>query len=257
MKQRFISVLMVCLLFSGGILRAQNKRFMTSGVIEFERTANMFALVKKKVTRNSMENKPYYERYLRTEPQFRKLKSTLVFDGNTTLFTPVAAETNVHWWYDTPMANQLNIVFSDVKSGNSTIQKEFYERTYLVKDSIRKIRWKITEESREIAGYKCRRANGIMLDSIYVVAFYTDRIHVSGGPESFNGLPGMILGVAIPHENVTWFATKIMEQAADPKKIIPPKKGKEVNNKQMHDEIMKAIGNQGDYAIVQLKGLLL
>jgi len=228
MKQLFI--LIACFFaFPGNSIYAQNRHFITSGVIEFERTANMFALVKKKVTKNTLENKPYYERYLRTEPQFRKLKSTLTFDGNTMLFTPVAAETNVHWWY---------------------------ERTYL-KDTIRKIRWKITEETREIAGYKCRRANGIMLDSIYVVAFYTDRIHVPGGPESFNGLPGMILGVAVPHEHVSWFATKISEQAVDTKKIAPPKKGKEVNNKQMREEIMKAIGNQGDYAIVQLKGLLL
>ncbi|HMI02204.1 MAG TPA: GLPGLI family protein [Pedobacter sp.] len=256
MKQLFI--LIACFFaFPGNSIYAQNRHFITSGVIEFERTANMFALVKKKVTKNTLENKPYYERYLRTEPQFRKLKSTLTFDGNTMLFTPVAAETNVHWWYDSPMANQLNIIFSDVKNGTSTIQKEFYERTYLVKDTIRKIRWKITEETREIAGYKCRRANGIMLDSIYVVAFYTDRIHVPGGPESFNGLPGMILGVAVPHEHVSWFATKISEQAVDTKKIAPPKKGKEVNNKQMREEIMKAIGNQGDYAIVQLKGLLL
>jgi len=31
---------------------------------------------------------------------------------------------------------------------------------------------------------------------INAVAFYTDDIPVSGGPESFNGLPGMILQVA-------------------------------------------------------------
>ena len=235
---------------------AQNKHFITSGVIEFERTVNMFAAVKKKVTKNTMENKPYYEQYLRTEPQFRKLKSTLTFGPNATIFRPLPSE-NVHWWYDTPIANQLNIVFSDLKGRKSTIQKEFYERTFLVIDSVRKIKWKITEETREIAGLKCRRANGIMLDSIYVVAFYTDEIHVSGGPESFNGLPGMILGVAVPHENVTWFATKVTERTIENKTIEPPKKGKEVNNKQIREEIMKAIGNQGEYAIVQLKGLLL
>jgi GLPGLI family protein len=94
------------------------------------------------------------------------------------------------------------------------------------------------------------------LDSIYVVAFYTDEIHVSGGPESFHGLPGMILGVAVPHENVTWFATKVTE-TVDSKNIVPPKKGKEVNYRQMYDEIVKAISNTGDYAVVQLKGLLL
>jgi len=253
MKQ--LIILLICM-FTTKSISAQNKHFVTSGIIEFERTMNMFALVKKKVTKHSTENKVYYEKYLQTEPQFRVLKSSLTFNTSSSLFMPVAAK-NVHWWYDTPMANQVNIVFSDLKNGMSTIQKEFYERTYLVKDNLRKIKWKMTEEKRIIAGYECRRANGLMLDSIYVVAFYTEEIHIPGGPESFHGLPGMILGVAVPHENVTWFATKVTEANIDPKTIEPPKKGKAVNNEQMHDEIMKALTNQGDHAIVQLKGLLL
>lgn len=255
MRLQFI--FFICLsLFSVNILFAQNKHFIRSGVIEFERTVNMFALVKKKVTKTTMENKPHYEKYLQTEPQFRKLSSVLIFDADATLFTPRPAE-GIHWWYDTPLANQLNIVFSDLKNGTSTVQKEFYERTYLVKDTIRKIKWKMTDETRVIAGYNCRRANALVLDSIYVVAFYTDEIHISGGPESFNGLPGMILGVAVPHENVTWFATKVTETAVDPKTIIPPKKGKVVNNKEVRDDILKAIVIHGDYAITVLKGLLL
>ena len=255
MKQ-LITIFFCLMLFNVPILKAQNKHFITGGTIDFERTMNMFALVKKKITKNSLEYKSAYEQYLRTEQQFRKLKSTLTFDANTALFTPETAKA-VYWVYDSPMANQVNIVFSDLKNGTSIIQKEFYERTYLVKDSIRQIKWKITDETREIAGYNCRRANGIMLDSIYVVAFYTDEIHVNGGPESFNGLPGMILGVAVPHENVTWFATSVKEQVIDPKTLSAPTKGKVVNNKQMEEEIMKALGNQGDLAIVQFKGLMM
>ncbi|SJN18479.1 hypothetical protein FM107_01375 [Sphingobacterium sp. JB170] len=41
------------------------------------------------------------------------------------------------------------------------------------------------------------------------MAFYSESIIPTGGPESFCGLPGMILGVALPHENVSWFATKV------------------------------------------------
>lgn len=255
MKQ--IILVFTCLFLTNHVsILAQNKHFITSGVIEFERTANMYALVKKKVTKSSMENKPYYEQYLRTEPQFLTLKSTLIFGNSTSLFTPVPPVKPVHWWYDSPMANQLNVVYSDLKNGKGIVQKEFYERTFLVKDSLRKIKWKITDETRIIAGYTCRRANALVLDSIYVVAFYSDEIHVSAGPESFHGLPGMILGVAVPHENVTWFATKVTE-TVEPKPLVPPKKGKEVNNKQLYDEIVKAISNVGDYAIMQLKGLLL
>ncbi|MHA4895419.1 GLPGLI family protein [Pedobacter sp. PWIIR3] len=247
-----------CLVIAGNFNSiAQQNKFITSGSIEFERTANMFALVKKKVTKSTLDVKPHYEQYLRTEPQFRTLKSNLVFSEKSTLFTPVPPERSLYYQYDSPMANQLNIVYSNLAEGTSTIQKDFYERTFLVKDKIRAIKWKITDETRIIAGYNCRRANALVLDSIYVVAFYTDEIHVSGGPESFNGLPGMILGVAVPHENVTWFATKVIESPVAPKSIEAPKKGKVVNNKELFDDIMKAISNTGEYAIVALKGLLL
>jgi GLPGLI family protein len=252
---KFITRSLICFtLISAMTSSAQDKQFITSGTIEYERTMNMFALVKRKVTKNTLDSKPWYEQYLRTEPQFRTLKSVLKFSGNSTLFTPEHAD-KVYYQYDTPLSNQLNTVFSDFNSQRSTIQKDFEERTYLVTDSLRKIKWKITDDTRLIAGYNCRRANGVMLDSIYIVAFYTNEIHVSGGPESFNGLPGMILGVAVPHENVTWFATKVTVTA--PSVLLAPKKGKPVNNKQLFDEVSKLLAGLGDYAIVALKGLLL
>ncbi|MDB5146301.1 MAG: hypothetical protein JWQ57_321 [Mucilaginibacter sp.] len=256
MKTTALFLICMLMIVSSGLF-AQNKHFITAGTIEFERTANMFALVKKKITPSTPNLKPIYEQYIKTEPQFRKLKSTLTFGNHKTLFVPVKPEKEVAFNYDTPMADQNNIVFNDMNTGTSTIQKNFFERVFLVKDTIRKINWKLTGETREIAGYTCRRANALVLDSIYVVAFYTEEIHVSGGPESFNGLPGMILGVAVPHENVSWFATKVTETPVDYKTLVPPTKGKVVNNKQLYDAIMDTVGNWGEYYIVVVKGYLL
>ncbi|WP_250318092.1 hypothetical protein [Pedobacter sp. B4-66] len=67
----------------------------------------------------------------------------------------------------------------------------------------------------------------------------------------------MILGVAVPHENVTWFATKVTNTSIDKKTLVPPKTGKEINNKQLKEEILKATSTHGDYSIVELKGLVL
>lgn len=237
-------------------LPAQNKRIVTSGTIEFERTNNMFALVKKKVTATTPEVKSHYDDYLRTEPQFIKLKSTLSFANNITLFTPTPGK-GIYHWYDSPMANQINTIYADLNNRVSIIKKDFSERTYLIKDTLRKIKWKMTDETRVIAGYTCRRANALVLDSVYVVAFYTDEIHVSGGPESFNGLPGMILGVAVPHENVTWFATKVTDTPIDPKTLAPPKEGKKMNNKEVYNDIMKTLGHKDEYSMFILRGLLL
>ena len=67
------------------------------------------------------------------------------------------------------------------------------------------------------------------MDSVYVIAFYTDQITTNGGPESFNGLPGMILGVAIPRINTTWFATKLELVEVKPQDLAAPLKGKKVD----------------------------
>ena len=44
---------------------------------------------------------------------------------------------------------------------------------------------------------------------MYIIAFYAENITVSGGPEQFNGLPGMILGVVIPRLHVSYYAQNV------------------------------------------------
>ena len=60
-----------------------------------------------------------------------------------------------------------------------------------------------------------------MFDSVYVFAFYTDEIMISGGPCSINGLPGMIMGVSIPRLYTSWIATKVMLEGVDVNAIKP------------------------------------
>ncbi len=175
----------------------------------------MYALIRKNINKNNESYlQPAFEQYRKSQPQFKKLKSNLTFSKDKTLFRPVEeTETNSGFFGGNPIVSQNNVIYTNLAMASSIAQKKVYEETFLVKDSIRKINWKITTEMRDIAGYQCRRANAIVLDSIYVVAFYAEKIPVSGGPESFTGLPGMILGVALPHENITWFATKVTDQS--------------------------------------------
>lgn len=246
------------MLFAAGTLSAQNAHFTTSGTIEFKKTANMYAMIQKEITKdNEAWTQPAFDAFKKNHPQFTVLKSTLSFSGNKMLFVPAKSEDNATGgWFDAPMASQANTVYSDLESKQNVVQKQVFEQTFLVKDSTRKIKWKITDETREVAGYPCRRANGLMMDSIYVVAFYCDKIHVSGGPESFNGLPGMILEVAVPHENVIWTATKVTDVPVAESSLTPPKKGKLVDNKSLKATLQSVMKNWGDQAQLYLKGFL-
>ncbi|MBK0380389.1 GLPGLI family protein [Mucilaginibacter segetis] len=258
MKTPIISLLIV--LLCGSSLLAQNQHFTTSGTIEFERRVNMFAIIKKSINAdNETWYGPAFENYKKTQPQFKTMTSTLSFANNKTLFTPAPpAETQTNSWFSNdPAGKQINTVYTDLNTHISTTQKQVFEEQFLVKDTTRKITWKITDETREIAGYTCRRANALVMDSIYVVAFYTDEIAVSGGPESFTGLPGMILGLALPHENITWFATKVVDTSLPEGTVKAPTKGKAVNDQELEKTLKSAIKNWGDEAQSYYKAFLL
>ncbi|MES2418264.1 MAG: GLPGLI family protein [Bacteroidota bacterium] len=124
-----------------------------------------------------------------------------------------------------------------------TTQKTLFEETLLLNENMEHIKWKITDEERTIAGYNCIRANGLLWDSVYVVAFYAEQIPISGGPESFNGLPGMILGLALPDEHVSWFATAIEVNVVKAGAIKPPNKGEIIQREAISAKLAKLFPN--------------
>ncbi|SFW85684.1 GLPGLI family protein [Chitinophaga sancti] len=233
----------VCLLGVHPLMAQQ--RFPSSGTITFEKTLNVHAYINKRLKERPNEgfSKQLYESYKNANPQFKRLYSKLLFSGNHTLFTPLPDAGAQDFMSGSIGIYQANTIYTDLGTGLSTCQKEVYGDKLLIRDTARVIQWKITSETREIAGYQCRRANAIIMDSIYVVAFYTDQIHVSGGPESFTGLPGMILGVALPHDNVTWFATSIDLTSVPATSMVTPKKGKEMKTLEMREKIKTVWGD--------------
>lgn len=246
---RSLQILLVgLLLWTGNMAKAQFARFPVSGVIEFEKRVNMHSLIKRNMNKdNQTWMNERFEEYKKTKPQFVVSKSTLYFSKDKSLFVPTpasAVEQHFLSWH--PLTTQFNTVYNDLSTSTSVIQKNLFEQNYLVKDSTRTIKWKITDETREIAGYSCRRANALVMDSIYVVAYYTDQIPVSSGPEMFSGLQGMILGLALPHEHVTWFATSVADKPLD-KPIVPPAKGKVANNKSFVTTVEGLVKQYGSF----------
>jgi len=206
---------------------AQNVRFTRSGLIEYQKTVNMYAIIQRGINKeNEALLKPAFEAYKQQHPQFKQLKSTLTFAGNRTLFTPVEVNISITSFFNDPqIAMQNNIVYSNLNTKQLISKRKVFDNTYLLKDSLKNIKWKLTDEVRDIAGYPCHRANGLVFDSVYVVAFYTDKIPLSGGPESFGGLPGMILQLVLPHENVSWIATKVEDHELPVNSVLPPTGG--------------------------------
>ncbi len=238
---------------------AQGLRFTEQGEIMYEKKVNMFALLKAVINKdNEFYMQKYYDQYKATQPQFVTTKSLLIFSKEQSLFKAVEVEAPKQGAFSTfPAILQINVAHHNFVSQQSIIQKTVFEEVFLVKDSIRKIKWKITDETREIAGYQCRRANAIVMDSVYVVAFYSDRIPVSSGPESFTGLPGMILGLALPHDHISWFATKVTDVSVTAANLQAATKGKLVDNKTLKETLQKVFKQWGQQAQLYLKFFML
>ena len=140
-----------------------------------------------------------------------------------------------------------NVVYNDYRNSISVSQKPIFEETFLIQDSMVKIKWKLTSDTRMIAGFDCRKAIGTIDDSITVFAFYTDEILVKGGPESIQGLPGMVLGLGMPRIHTTWFATKVDVQNISMSSVTPATKGKKTDRQTMMISVEKVLKNWVKY----------
>ena len=184
------------------LIDAQQK-FIYEGRIEFERRINIHRQFDDEEMRSE-----WFKDFIKRQPAFHSSAFTLDFKGNQSIYKINGELQKLEMeWLMGPAKE--NVIYTDFEKQSRQSKKTVYEKTFLVADSTGRFQWKITDEKRTIAGMDCRKAVGIMCDSVYIVAFYTDEIPVSGGPESFDGLPGMILGIAIPRLHTTWFATKV------------------------------------------------
>lgn len=223
-------------------------RFITEGKIEFERKVNLHADMK--------GDDAWITEWKKNIPQFKTTYFDLSFTSNKTFYRPGKEnEENNRLRWEQPAED--NIIYSELDKHAVTSQKRIFEKTFLIQDSTKNIQWKITDEKRTIAGFECRRANALIMDSIYIVAFYTDEIITPGGPESFAGLPGMILGLAIPHEHVTWFATKLFATPVTETEFKVPAKGTKTTNAAMKDYIQSSLKDWGRWADRYVKAALL
>jgi len=212
------------------------QQFIVKGKIEFERTTNIH---------KQLDNNSWSEMMKKSLPQYKTEYFDLYFSEDKTLYKPgkEVAQQKVPEWMSWPASD--NVVFNDMHAGKFTSQKAVFENTFLVQDSLRKMDWKITPDTRTIAGFECRKATAIIMDTVFVVAFYTDQIVTPGGPESFTGLPGMILGLAIPRMNITWFATKLEMIEVKDVDAMAPKKGKKTNVADLNNQLKSSLKNWG------------
>ena len=194
------------------VLHAQT--FISKGAIEY--------VVKSDIKKNMWKNS-FIDQITDNLPQLKTGYYLLTFAGDRSIFKFEHWDPNVKLPPFITAGDEQGIWYSDFKNGNYEMQKDIEGTQVVVTDSINKLKWRITNDTRVIAGFNCRKAFTIIFDSVYVFAFYTDQITFSGGPCRLHGLPGVILGMTIPRLYTSWIATKVMVNDVDESVIEPIK----------------------------------
>jgi len=231
MKFIFVIAFTIC----ANLLQAQV--FISKGLVEYQVVVN---------NHKAMGDGTWAEMFKDKIPKLSTSYYQLTFDGDKSiyLFNRKDEKTKSPWNNN---GDEDNIWYNDYSSEKFIQQKNIFGETYILADSLKRIDWKITNENRMIAGFNCRKAVGVLFDSVYVFAFYTDEITVSGGPMSLHGLPGMILGITIPRMFSSWVASKIEINGVNYSKINAPVKGKKKKPVELETNIIEATKDWGKY----------
>ena len=241
MKSIFLSI--VIFLSLATVASAQ---FTTTGKIEYERRVNIYAQLKE--MEEDQGANPFIEQMKSKIPKYNSTYFDLVFDTSRSIYKPgKEVEGSVFKMFGGGPATE-NIVLTDFTAKTIKANKKVFEQKFFIEDTVRNIEWTVKDEIRTIANFKCHKAVGKICDSVYVVAFYTEDIIVSGGPEMFGGLPGMIMELAIPRLHCTWTADKVELIQPQEMDFVIPDKGKKVTEKELYETVRSSFKDWGKMA---------
>lgn len=205
---------------------------ITAGKITYERKTNLL----KKFKDDRMK------RWINESNKIMIDNFELYFNDTLSIFIPIEDPTKNGMM---AMSTNKNSVVQNLdKKTRTSVLSIWGEKAY-VKDSLINRQWKMTESKRKISGYQCRKAIFQLNDSTRFYAWFSEDIIPSIGPETFQGLPGAILGLATEDGGVVYFAKKV-EQIASPEfaKIMPEIGKKTYTHNELKTKLEKDFGDK-------------
>jgi GLPGLI family protein len=199
--------------------------------ITYERKTNLYKKFKKE------DN---IQRWIKEEDKIKIEYFELFVTDSCSVFQP--QESDLREYYS--WATSKNTVYQNFNQSTRYMIKTIWGEQLHLTDSLFKRDWHITESTRKIAGYICRKAVWEANDSTRIYAWFSYDIVPSTGPESFNGLPGTILGLATEDGGVVYFAKKVEVIRPEPTILVPPKKKKIYSVPELKAQLTKQYGHE-------------
>ncbi len=146
-----------------------------------------------------------------------------------------------------------NQIFVNLDNLSLTEKREFMGKNFLIEENLKDLKWKLTGEQKEIAGYACQKAI-YSTEKLTVEAWFAPQIPVKAGPSSYAGLPGMIMEINENEGKKVITATAVTFGEIDSSTLKTPKSGKKVTReefRQLVEEKMKENGGGGQRMMIR------
>jgi GLPGLI family protein len=196
-------------------------------------------------------------------PEFRTSKQQLVFSDSISVYTTIPEENAPDPFAGGGgpggpgggpgggprmmfggMAGQNNVLYTNFSNLKIVEQTELGEKTYLVQDTVKVQPWKLTDETKTVLKYTCKKATMKTPRGQDVVAWYTEDIITPAGPENFSGLPGAVL-LADVNDGEMLFTALEVKTKADKKELKEPAKGKAITRAEFSKKMQEMFNNRG------------
>jgi GLPGLI family protein len=163
-------------------------------------------------------------------------------------------------------AGSDDVTYSNFDERKRVESRELFDRTFIIEDTIRRLHWKLYDETKNILGYTCKKATTQQIgqrtilemnngqqerkqepDTMNIVAWYTDAIPVSAGPLYQGQLPGLILELNINNGRTEYKALEIVSKG-DLASIKAPKGKKKYTTDEFEkerDKLMEEMRQNG------------
>ena len=129
------------------------------------------------------------------------------------------------------------IIFTSAADSAQVTQREFLGRDFLISGEAFRQVWRVTSEMSTYQGYMTLKAT-TTVDSTEVEAWFSPQIPAPFGPDTYGGLPGMILVLTENGGNTTYVAREIALEPIEQEALIAPTRGQAVTQ-EAYDEIVR------------------
>lgn len=112
-----------------------------------------------------------------------------------------------------PKTRFIYTIIKDHNKGNQTLLYDYTAFKFELNNNSENLDWEITNESKNILGYKCTLAKTRFAGRDYE-AWFTSDIPIQDGPYKFSGLPGLIIDLYDTKNHYHFAAVGIMNLSA-------------------------------------------